>query len=310
MKKIAAGIGTGCLFLSIVTTVAAEPVPYKKAEGTVIEKIPPHPVAPITAVFDASGRSFPAGRMSFSLNYLFSKTDNIRFQGGETSLNKEVTKNQGTIKLRYGIAPGIDIRSETPLYLITEKDEADDDKTLHFMGDTTIVVHKVVISQTQGAAFDLSFDLGVTLPTAEVSDDSFDFYGTGNWGLLAGVGATWFYGKHRFDGEINFASFKEGKHNYRKPDRCRVNLAWGYIFTPEIDFGIESNYEWNGESERKEKKQGDSFTEWFIGPKFTYRLPQYNVLLGTVLTFPAYRYYDTPSSAEDYRFELKFAKFF
>ncbi len=322
--KAAVVVGAGLLFVALSVKADANPVPYDAGEGTgwvkadalatvkaPAKKLPPHPVAPVTAVFDASGRAFPAGGMSLSLNYLFSRTDTVRFHGSDINRNTRLTKNLAMAKLRYGIVPGLDIRSETPLYLFFAENSGEDgDKTMHFMGDTTIVVHKVVISQEQGRAFDLALDFGATLPTAEVNDDSYDFLGTGNWGMLAGVGASWFYGRHRFDGEVNFASFKEGKHNYRKPDRCRVNLGWSYIVNPALDFGIESNYEWNGQSERQGKKQYDSFIEWFIGPKAAYRLPQYNAILGSALTFPAYRYYDMLTPADNYRFELKFAKFF
>ncbi len=316
MKGITAGISTVCLFFALLTNAAASPVPYKDGGarhlgGAPMAKLPLHPVAPITAVFGATGRGFPSGHISFSFDYLFSQTDKLRFHDYHVGKVKQLTTNLGLAKLRYGIFPGLDIRSETPFYLISTEDFTGNNKTYHFMGDTTVVVHKVVVSQIRDIGeFDFAVDIGVTLPTAEVSDDSLDFFGTGNWGMLAGMQASWLYGRHRVDSELNFASFMEGKHSYRKPDRVRLNLGWGYVLGPALDLGVESCYEWNGNSERHGKKEYDSFTSWFIGPKLAYRLPQYRMLLGTALTFPAYRHYEKPTMAEDYRIELTFAKFF
>ncbi len=329
MKKIVTGIitgiTTGILFLAFLVEAMANPVPYKDGSGRGVgsapaEKLPPHPVIPITAVFGATGRGFPSGRMSLTLDYLYSQADKVRFHGSFIEQQQiyesgqqfsGLTKNLGLLKLRYGIIPGFDIRSETPLYLLSTEDFAGKDRTYHFMGDTTVVVHKVVVSQLRDIGeLDFAIDIGITFPTAEVSDESFDFYGTGNWGMIAGAQASWLYGRHRLDGELNYASFKKGRHNYRKPDRARLNLSWGYILGSNVDIGFESNYEWNRDSKRRGKKQHDAFINWFVGPKLACRLPQYGMLLGTALTFPAFRKYDKPMLAEDYRFELKFAKFF
>lgn len=306
MNKNTAAFAVSWLISALAGTVFADNGPQLSET-----KLPPHPAGSITAAFGPSGMGFPTGKLGILVNYLFSQSDGIRFEDSEINNNVELTKHLGLVKLRYGILPGLDIRSATPLYqTIAENNVNNTEKTFGWLGDTTIVAHKVIANQAQGDSMNIALDLGATLPTASVNDDSSDFAGNRTWGLFAGAGATWFAARHRIDGEVNFATFDEGSHTYRKPDRCRVNVGWGYVFTPYLDLGVESNFEWNGESERHDQKQNDSFSEWFVGPKAALRIPAYKMMIGTAMTFPVYRYYDTPTPADSCRFELKISKLF
>ena len=276
------------------------------------EDAAPKAWAPANVTSGPGGTGFPVGKFAAALNYKHAETDGIRHHGDELNDNVKLTKNVYVAKFRYGIAPGLDVRSATPMYDIDVDNKVNDnfDKNMGWIGDTTILLHKVVMNQAKGNFMNMAFDIGATFPTANVDSDSNDFIGNDAWGGFVGVGFTYFLGSNRFDQEFNFAAFTEGAHDYTKPNRFRSNTSWAYAFNNYFDIGVESNLEWNDESEKNGVGQNDSKLEWYAGPKMVFKYRPWGINVATLATFPVKRWYEGNSPSDEYIFQVKLAKLF
>lgn len=270
----------------------------------------PKPFGCVGAAFGPAGTGFPVGKFAAVVNYMFAETDGVRLNDDEINDNVKLTKHVGIIKFRYGIAPGLDVRTATPVYDVDA--DLPGGQTAHYgwLGDTTVVLHKVVMNQGKGNPFSLAFDLGVVLPTADGGRDNNNFTGNQAWGAGAGVGLTYFLGANRLDQEFNYYTFSEAEDNYRKPDRFRCYTGWAHALSKSFDIGAESNFEWNGESETFDQSQDDARREWYVGPKMVFKHQKSGTVLGALFTLPVYRDYDSPCPSDGYRFELKLVKVF
>ncbi len=303
------------VFSVLATFLGTLSHPAFAQEGPTAAPQPPkHPKAggAITAPFGPAGTGFPSRAFSAVINYRYMTTDGVRFKNNKINDNVELTKHIGLAKFRYGIMPGLDVRTSTPFYNIERKNRvsgAEDD--MGWVGDTALIFHKVLLDQTKGDALHFALDVGVSLPTASVDDDSNDFLGNQAWGGIVGLGLTYFTTNgHRFDQEINYATFTEGRRDYRKPDRFRSNTGWAYAINTMFDVGLESNLEWNGESERDGKDMGDSKWEWYAGPKAVFKYTPLKLTAGVAATFPVYRWYEANTPSDDFRIEFKLVKLF
>ncbi len=303
MKKLLCALPAGLLLslLTIGTAVAAD--------GTA----PPAPKAfgGVAAAWGPAGEGMPVGKLAAVLNYTYAETDGIRLHDDELNDNVKVTKNVGVVKFRYGIAPGLDIRTATPIYDVKKEVRATD-HTDHsgWLGDTAVALHKVVMNQADQKPFSLAFDLGVILPTADAGPNNNDYTGNQAWGAGAGVGLTYFNGANRLDQELYYYTFTEGEHDYRKPDMFRCLTAWAYALNKNFDVGVESYLGWDGESEKFDLEQGDARWEWYVGPKMVFKHKESGTVVGMLLTLPVYRDYDAPTPSDGFRFEVKLVKAF
>lgn len=233
------------------------------------------PGGAVSAPFGPGGLGFPVGKLATVLNYRYIEADSFRDKNGKVAGPFKMTKNVGIAKFRYGLAPGLDIRTATPLYDIELdfNDPARSDDHKGWLGDTTVILHKVIMNQDRNAPFSLALDAGLVLPTADGGSDNIDFIGNRAWGAGIGAGLTYFLDSHRLDQEISYYTFSEGKHDYRKPDRFRVNTAYAYAFNGFFEAGAESLFEWNDESEKRDTRQDDAKHEWYVGPRvrFSYK---------------------------------------
>lgn len=271
----------------------------------------PKPVGPTAAVFGPAGSDFPVGKLAAVLNYQYAESDGVRHRASEANEKVKLTKNLGTVKFRYGIMPDLDIRTATPLYYI-EKDYKTTGKTdeLHWIGDTTLTLHKVLLNQSRNDALSLAVDVGLVVPTTDASSKSLDSIGNNAWGATAGVGVTYALGSHRLDQELAIATFTEGSHDYRKPLRFRSNTSWSHAVNNYFDIGAESLFEWNGESEKSGVKQKDSKNEWYAGPKMAFKYKPAGINVGMLATFPFARWYEGTAPSDGFRFELRLTKVF
>ncbi|NJB67993.1 hypothetical protein GGQ74_001666 [Desulfobaculum xiamenense] len=286
------------VLLSGVAALAGDAAPAPKA------------VPPVTGVFGPCGTGFPVGKFAAVANYAWKEADHVRHYSDKINDNIKVDKSVVLAKTRYGIAPGLDIRTCTPIYNV-DLDTPAGDKSQHGWGDTTAVLHKILMNQGQGDVINLALDMGVVLPTGSLDKQSNDFIGNGAWGLLGGVGATYFYGANRFDTEVNYTTFWEGGHDYTHPDRMRWNAGWAYALSANFDLGVESNFEWNDESQKFGERMNDSSVEWYVGPKVTFKYAPMGLICGGAVTMPVYRWYENVKpGSDDYRVEFKFIKTF
>lgn len=267
----------------------------------------------VAASFGPAGLGLPVGRLVTTLHYKFMETDGVRYHRDELNDDGKLSKHIGIVKLRYGLAPGLDIRSSVPLYDIERKNrktgETDD---LGSVGDATLCLHAVLLDQAKGASFSLAVDTAAILPTAGVSDKSVDALGNRAWGAGFGVGLTWFMRAQRIDQELHYFTFTEGEHDYRNPDRLRSNTAWTHALNRYVDVGVESLFEWNDESERNNRRQDDSKREWYVGPKLSFKHQPTAINAGVLIAYPVYRWYENPKGtpSDGYRFEIKLSKVF
>lgn len=293
-----------CLLFSLLST---DPAVAADKTATAVPKA----FGGIGAAWGPAGEGFPVGKFAVLLNYTYAETDGLRLHDDELNDNVKLTKNVGVVKFRYGIAPGLDIRTATPIYDV-KKEVRSTGSTDHFgwLGDTAVALHKVVMNQADKAPFSLAFDLGVVLPTADGGKDNNDYTGNQAWGAGAGVGLTYFLGANRFDQELYYYTFTEGKHDYQKPDMFRCLTGWAFAFNNAFDMGVESHLGWDGESEKYDREQNDAKWEWYVGPKVAFKHKQTGTTLGALLTLPAYRDYDRATPSDGFRFEIKLAKVF
>ncbi len=254
-------------------------------------KTPLVPANPVTTASGPGAHPFPVGQFAAEINYSYAQSDGVRFEDHELDNSLQMTWHIADLKFRFGLFPGLDIRSTTPIYSIKEKQPAGS-HSLRWLGDTTVIAHMLLATPDDGTGLHLAFDFGGTLPTAQVDNDSYDYLGNHAWGLYAGMEGTWFAGRHRIDQEVNFSSYTEGNHDYTKPDRARVNSSWAYALTETFDWGVEANFEWNGESCKDDIDRDDRMIEWFAGPKLALKAPQQKFLFGAAVLFPLYRAYE------------------
>jgi hypothetical protein len=251
------------------------------------------------------------GQFAATINYRFIEADGMYLHDDKINDSVEVTKNIGFLKLRYGIVPGLDIRTCTPFYNVSVEKTALGTETIKDgIGDSTAILHKVIMNQRKGDVLNVALDLGAVIPTATVDSDSIDFIGNRAWGVFTGVGLTYTKMNHRLDQEFNFAAFTEAEHDYQKPMRFRCNTTYAYAFNSTFDMGIESGFEWDDESKEYGEDMGDSYKEWFAGPKIAMKLKNYGVFTGLGVMFPVYYDYDDSSTSDSYRIEFKISKVF
>ena len=92
--------------------------------------------------------------------------------------------------------------------------------------------------------------------------------------------------------------------------RFRANTTFAYALSPLFDIGVESSFEWNDESQSDDAENGDSFSEWYAGPKVAYKLQKHGFYAGLGVTFPLKCDYDGYSTSDEFRVELKLVKVF
>lgn len=299
MSKLLIPVSLLALGSSVTASWAAEPASA------------PQPVGPVIAAFGPAGTSIPPGKFPVVLNYCYAESDGVRHGSNEISENIKLNKNLFTMKFRYGIIPGLDVRTATPIYDIQKKNKlTNTDNHQGTFGDTSVVLHKQIMDQAKNAPFSFAVDVGMILPTSNVSDRSNDALGNNAWGTGGGVGLTYFNGSHRIDQELNFYTFTEGSHSYRKANRFRSNTAWAYAANSSFDMGAESLFEWNGETEKNGKGQNDEKNEWYAGPKVTYKCKPGGFTAGVAAMFPMARWYEANTPSDGYRIEVRLTKSF
>lgn len=269
------------------------------------------PGSPVNAVSGSAGLPFPEGVLSATINYRYAETEGLYLGNDKQNNNVERTKNIGVLKFRYGILPGFDVRTCTPFYTMNFKNNSTgSDLDRDGVGDTSVVFHKELLNQKKGAPFFMSADIGGFLPTANVDSETVDSMGNQAWGGLLGLGFTWIHGAQRIDQEFNYATFTEGEDDYRHPQRYRANTTWTMAMNPTLDIGLESTWEYDGESEVDGEGMDNATQEWYAGPKVGFRISRWKMYIGSAVMFPVYRDYDATTPSDEYRLEVKVVKNF
>lgn len=268
----------------------------------------PVPAGPVGVNHGAGGLGFPVGKFSAVANYRYADKDQWYLHTSEEDgLDREVSSHNIVFKTRYGIAQGWDVRTATPFLLNTIETDGRNDAWSGGLGDTTVILHQQFASQKQGAPLNLAWDLGVLVPTGEGGSNNI---GTGAWGGLAGLGATWIVGSHRLETDMSYVIFTEGYKEVTKGDRLRINGHYAYALNARLDLGLEGYYEWTQTDEADGEDLDNDAKTLYAGPKFNLKFPEYGVTFGGTLLGAAYREYEKKSLTEDWRAEFKLIKLF
>lgn len=263
------------------------------------------------AVFGPCGLGFPTGMFAVGGNVVYAKSNGVWESDRRVNGKVKTTKLNEIFKTRYGIMEGLDIRTATPIYNVHLERSGTSNRDVYGIGDTAVLLHKTIASQKAGDLFSVGLDFGGVVPTASVSDHSSDAVGNDAWGLIGGIGATWFHGANRVDSEVNFATFTEGAHDYEKGNRYRWNLAYAYAVSEYWDLGAESAWEMSDESEVQGLGQRDAYVEWYAGPKVAFKYKPWKLNAGLVAKVPVHRWYESNKvGSDDFRLECKIVKSF
>lgn len=272
----------------------------------------PKPWGGITSTFGPAGTIIPAGVFVVGGNVVHGESDGTRRHSKYWNGATDTSKWTEVVKFRYGILPNLDLRTSTPIYSIhTNTGPRNVGRTNYGVGDTAALFHSLIMDQKKGDLFSIGVDYGGILPSASVSDHSVNSIGNEAWGLMGGVGATYFHGSHRIDVEVNYATFTEGSREFQKGDRMRWNTGYAYALNNMWDIGVETTYEWNAETKLKEVGQKDSSEELYGGPKIAFKYAPWATNMGLLASTPLYRWYQgTKTGSDDYRVDFKIMKSF
>ncbi|MEZ7196309.1 transporter [Pseudodesulfovibrio karagichevae] len=298
MKRINIGL-LGCLVLALLVVSA-------HAEETT-------PVAwgGVGSTFGPCGLGVPAGLLAVGGNVVFAKSNGVWESDSRVNGKVKTTKLNEIFKTRYGLMKGLDIRTATPIYNVHMDKTNAANRDVYGIGDTCVLLHKTLLSQKAGAPLSVGMDFGGIVPTASVSEHSSDFVGNDAWGVMGGLGGTYFLGANRFDSEVNYATFTEGAHDYRKGNRLRWNLGYAYALSDLWDLGAESSWEMSDESAIEGVGQRDAYVEWYAGPKVVFKYKPWNLNAGLVAKVPVHRWYESNKvGSDDFRLECKIIKAF
>jgi len=285
-----------CLILANVSSSAAQ------------NATAPVPAGPVGVNHGAGGLGFPVGKFCAVANYRYAHKDQWYLHtSDEDGPDREVFSHNILFKTRYGIAEGWDVRTATPFLLNTIEADGRNDAWSGGLGDTTAILHNQFASQKKGAPLNLAWDLGIVVPTGEVGSNNI---GSGAWGGLVGLGATWIGGGHRLDTDMSYLVYTEGYKDVTKGDRLRINAHYAYALSTRLDLGLEGYYEWTQEDEAGGDDLGNDAKTLYAGPKFNLKFPEYGVTFGGAVLGAAYREYEKKSLTEDWRAEFKLIKLF
>ncbi|WP_027722877.1 transporter [Maridesulfovibrio zosterae] len=272
-----------------------------------------YPVAwgPASTTFGPCGLSMPTGKLAVGGNIFFGDSNGLWKHSKRINGNTKATKLNEVFKLRYGIWDGLDARIAIPVYNVHMEKTNTSNHDLYGVGDMSLLLHQRLLNQKAGDPFSLAIDFGPILPTGTVSEHSSNVAGNSAWGVMGGIGATYFLYANRFDTEVNYATFSEGGHDYQKGDRFRWNLAYAYALNENWDIGLESSMEIYAESEQNGLMLKDSSLEWYAGPKVAYKYKPWGTFAGLTFKAPVERWYQgTKACSDDYRVEFKLIKTF
>lgn len=268
---------------------------------------------PIGMNFGVGGGTIPKGSGAIMINYRFADNDTW-FRNGKdhTPANpfggsdQKTTQHMFALKVRYGLGNGWDIRGLVPVgHVKFSEKRLGPGSSTHGCGDANVVLHKEFLQQQEGAPISFGAEVGVLFPTGSTSRDGL---GTGSWGALVGIGATYVFDEGRRLAEIEGFYFYRGKggnksiknYSYRDwGDYIWVNARYVYALTNWLDLGLESQFAHNF-PDRDTRAQGtgvkisnmkNAATSWFVGPTATLKLPAWRSTFGVGLGISAYQHY-------------------
>ena len=301
-----------CMGTMLAVPALASDTPPANAPGPVVGS------PPVGMNFGVGGGTIPKGTWVFMINYRFADNDTwFRNGGAHTPSNpfggsdQKSTQHMFAFKGRYGLGYGMDIRALIPVgHIKFNEKRLGPDSSTHGCGDANILLHKAFLRQEEGAPITFGAEVGILFPTGSTSRDGL---GTGSWGAIVGVGATYVFDGGRQLAELEGFYFYRGKggnksiknYTYRDwGDYIWINARYVYALTDWLDVGLESQFSHNFQ-DKDTKQQGtgakisnmnNAYTTWFVGPTATLKLPRWNSTFGVGVGISVYQHYEAQTS--------------
>lgn len=287
------------------------PTSFASAEEATPPAHGPTPGATVTNPFGPAGGVFPEGAFGVVINYGFADKDSW-YDGGSShsaANGNSNVQNMATLKLRYGLGNGWDIRTMTP-FIYNDFENGNDKNGI---GDSLLVLRRQWFSQEEGYPVSFGAGLALQIPTGSTATNG---NGTGAWGLMPEMGVTYKFDNNRqlVEANMNYIWRGENQNNDEDidvSDAFRFQARYVYALDHNWDLGVETLYEHIFEKEVDNVGQKDSSTTWFAGPAVTYKIPAWKMSIGASLQMSLYQDYEARGAlGEECRFEMKFVKTF
>lgn len=208
------------------------------------------------------------------------------------------------LKLRYAFTDRLEIRTATPFVNLDLKNHNANGSWKGGLGDTTMMLRYGLKKRTDDSPFSVALDLGVTLPTGEVGDQS-KYLATNAFSVVMGGGVSWVDHNQRVDFDGRYAAYTEGAHGIKPGDFTLFHGHYAYALSRNFDIGAEAFYRIEQQSSVHGKGQRNAFSEAYVGPKIQIKVPEWSYLMvGAAALFPAYRHYDDMRLSTDTRWEF------
>ncbi len=268
---------------------------------------------PVGMNFGVGGGTIPKGTGAVLINYRFADNDTWFRNGRDRTpsnpfggSDQKSTQNLFALKARYGLGYGMDIRALLPMgHTKFNEERLAPAASVHGCGDALVILHKAFTQQQEGAPITFGGEVGIIIPTGSTNRDGL---GTGAWGAIVGLGATYVFDEGRQLAEIEGFYFYRGKggnkslknYSYRDwGDYIWINARYVYALTHWLDVGLESQFvHYFQDKDTKQQVTGanisnmnNAYTAWFVGPTATLKLPQWNSTFGVGVGISVYQHY-------------------
>jgi hypothetical protein len=226
--------------------------------------------------------------------------------------------NQYQITLRTGILENVDIRLVVPFYnkeLQRESAQEDYSDSTSGLGDIKLIGCYRILSQKKKDPMNLSFGLGVEMPTGKKSEIDSDGNcpvflqtGSGSWDPIVELGAHKVMGRHLVSSYFIYKMSTDGEvdnQDFNAPDVFKYNFSYFYALCNFFDMGMELN----GEVKTKCTLNGETLQDTgghtvFITPEVHFKFSK-KIYLDFGVPVTVYRDLNGEQLSEDYRLVSK-----
>lgn len=265
--------------------------------------------------FSPAGGAFKEGAFTAMLNYSYAEKDSYYSNGSKHKSfnNNRNIQNLFNVKFRYGFGNGWDIRSATPIIsnYITGKG---DTTVKNGVGDTFLILRRQLFSQDDGYLISFAAGLGLVLPTGSTASDGI---GSGAWGLIPEIGATYKFdgGRQLVEGGMTYiwcGKNQDVDTDDDAADLFRIHARYVYALDRNWDLGVEAQYEYTTQTVVDGVNQHNANSTLFAGPAVVYKIPEWKASVGVSAQFSLYQDYEAYRGGlgEDCRIEMKLIKTF
>ena len=253
--------------------------------------------------------SMPEGVLYTAINASFS--DKVTPHGNTTRRLSDSFNQAWLLKVRYGITEYLEIWSTTPYTNSRRTNPEPNPQSIYGINDTVVCFTFGPWHERRGDPFTASASAGVWVPMAAWGADHPAGLGVMGFRGQAAVGK-FLTNNIKIETEgVWTTRFGRGNQGVRLGDQFQWNSQIRYLFD-YFDIGLESTLVRQLTSDQKKdgrtRDMRSKSTEWFVGPSVNFAIDPLGMWVGVGALFPVMQDYQSPTKAENVRFELKIAK--